>query len=385
MMRFHTLAVLLALTLLGSPLAQTPAALAQAVKSTVPTDRLTRLGRGVNLAHWLWLYQGKPEDREAYFTEVDARQLRTIGLTHVRLPIDPGLVFDRDNRSVRDPGLANVRRAVDLITRADLAVVVEIHAADPWLKPDDQQRLLLLESLWEALAASLADTDPGLVILEICNEPHDMPLGAWAAAQAHLARVIRAKAPRHTIMATGDSWGSIEGLTSITPLDDPNVVYSFHFYEPHNFTHQGASWGFAAWKHFRDLPWPATSADLTAAADKIDDEQARSALRWSAKEPWSAQFIRTRIDAAAAWSKRHGVPIYCGEFGVYKAVSPPDARLRWLKDTTEALAAQGIGWSIWDYSGGFALLPGKPGARSIDADIARTIGLPDRASIPANP
>ncbi len=58
------------------------------------------------------------------------------------------------------------------------------------------------------------------------------------------------------------------------------------------------------------------------------------------------------IAPVSAWAKRHHVAVFCGEFGVYRAYSPPAARQRWLHDMTSVLRENHIGWSMWDYSGG---------------------------------
>ena len=50
------------------------------------------------------------------------------------------------------------------------------------------------------------------------------------------------------------------------------------------------------------------------------------------------------IDAAAAWGKDNNVPLICNEFGVYRAFSPPQSRMNWIRDVRSAVEADGIGW-----------------------------------------
>jgi len=45
-----------------------------------------------------------------------------------------------------------------------------------------------------------------------------------------------------SILATGVQWSNLDTLLELKPLKDHNIIYNFHFYEPHIFTHQGASW-----------------------------------------------------------------------------------------------------------------------------------------------
>ncbi len=241
-------------------------------------------------------------------------------------------------------------------------------AQTPWLAKIDDNAKAQFERFWAALAIALTNTDPELVFLELMNEPHDLPDAAvWNDLQARLVRAVRDSAPRHTLICTGDSWGGIDGLKRCRPVADDNVVYSFHFYEPHNFTHQGATWGFDAWRDMANVPYPATPESLKAAGEALESKRAREVLAWSAKnDPWTAEAIRARIDGASAWAREHKAVLYCGEFGVYRLKAPGEARRQWLRDVVGSLDANSIGWAMWDYAGGFALVEGGPGRRVID-------------------
>jgi aryl-phospho-beta-D-glucosidase BglC (GH1 family) len=322
-------------------------------------ERVARLARGVNLSHWLWLPQGKTAaERDAWFTAADARTLREAGLTHVRLPFDADQVWDRGAGALREDGCAELERAVARCVGAGLAVVVDAHPrAAEWLRPDPEGRLKDLEAMWAVLARRLAGSDPEWVLFEVLNEPHDLKDPAiWPAEQERLVAIIRAAAPRHTIIATGDDYGNIDGLLRLKPLADSNVVYSFHFYEPHDFTHQGATWGAPHWKYLKGLPYPSSPENVDGAVRETADEHAASVVRRYGRERWGAERVSAEIRRAAAWGARHHVAVYCGEFGVYREFSPRESRLAWLRDVGAALKEQKIGWAMWDYAGGFAMM-----------------------------
>ena len=94
------------------------------------------------------------------------------------------------------------------------------------------------------------------------NEPEVNDPYRWAGIQARAAAAIREVAPHNTIIATGPNWSGIADLLTQHPLPDGNVIYNFHFYEPHEFTHQGASWGGACWIYTHDIPCPATENSM---------------------------------------------------------------------------------------------------------------------------
>ena len=78
---------------------------------------------------------------------------------------------------------------------------------------------------------------------DLVNEPIegvvDIGLADWQELATRAARAIREIDPERTIIVEPTCGGNAEGFRELRPLDVPNVVYSFHMYRPHTFTHQG--------------------------------------------------------------------------------------------------------------------------------------------------
>lgn len=356
-------------------------------------QRAAALGIGINVPHWFWI-GGSTDDAytKGYFTRRDADQLAALGVKHVRIPVAPGYLWDSESSTLRPGPLAIFREAINTLNAAGLIAIVDPHYSDeitPWLREGAASgRCEKLERFWGGLAAALADTPPDRVLLEVLNEPHDLKPGAdgaspWHPMQQAVVRVIRAAAPQHTIIVTGDEWGGINGLLKLAPIDDPNLIYSFHFYEPMTFTHQAANWGAPNWKHLNNVPYPATEASIQAVAGTIADDAARGELSWYLGQKWDGGKIAAEIGRAAAWSKANGVPVYCGEFGVHRRAAPDAARGRWLGDVVRALRSHNIPGAMWDYHGGFALMDGatfshasgEPRPRVPNVIAAHALGL----------
>jgi endoglucanase len=337
------------------------------------------LSSGVNISHWHWLPPGGvgPEQRSGLISRKELDALAAAGLKFVRLPVEPEDYWDWERSEFRDGGEAALLTAVEEVLAAKLAVIFDCHPRDAaWSTPSPEGRFERLEAFWADMSVVAAKTDPERVFLEIMNEPHDIKdAQVWPRGQARIAEIIRSACPKHTLIATGDEWGSIDGLDRLTPLTDRNVVYSFHFYDPHCFTHQGASWGFPPWKHMKGVPWPMTRESIAPVLAAIEDPQARAALEWETREPWDLARLRRRMNQAAVWGERHEVPILCGEYGVFAEFASREARLAWLRDVTAAFRTYGITSAMWDYCGGFRLATGAPGERVLDAEVAEAIGL----------
>ncbi len=210
---------------------------------------------------------------------------------------------------------------------------------------------------------------------EILNEPELPDRYRWYGVQAKLAAVIREGAPQHTIIAAGARWSDDDDLVFIEPLRDPNVIYTFHFYEPHIFTHQGATWGAYSWHWVKGLHYPSSPESAAKVAASVPDAVDRLAVTRYGQDHWDAARIDAEITQVAEWARQRGVPVACNEFGVYRDYAEPQDREAWIHDVRTALERHGIGWTLWDYSGSFGVVTKKDGRSVPDEVTLRALGL----------
>jgi aryl-phospho-beta-D-glucosidase BglC (GH1 family) len=342
-----------------------------------------KLRRGVNLSHWWWQPdQRDPGKIEKSIGPDDVKLIKGAGLTHVRIPIDPSFFVSPEGK-LNDANAARLLRSVKAFNDAGIAAVIDCHPAGTqnkkMLATDSSEGWAdELEKFWKAFAPALRQTSPDLVAVELLNEPNGIAEAKeWPAAQERARKAVRAVLPRHTVILTGDDWGSIDGLVRLDAAPDANTVYSIHFYEPHTFTHQQATWGSPMWKEIKNLRYPfdQNNADTTAAATA--DPKAAASIKRYAKDQWNAAKVQSRLDAAAAWAKEHKAMLYLGEFGAYRAGCDEASRTAWLADVRQAAEKNGIGWCAWDYSGGYAITTraSEKNPRTFDEPAARALGL----------
>lgn len=359
-----------------------PAAEARAQgQSTVPASRLARMRRGINLSHWFAQSAGgdySEKHLREHTTARDIEQIKRLGFDHVRFTFEPGPLFKEARPPELDPEyLKQLDAALDMLLGSGLAVVFDLHPTDEFklrLRTDDRF-VASFANFWRALAGHLSARDPERLFLEVMNEPMVEDPYRWMGIQARVAAAIREGAPRHTIVATGPRWSSVDQLLLMEPLADRNVVYNFHFYEPHNFTHQGATWGADFWPYLKGVPYPSSPEAVAPLLASITNDAARGALKEYGDERWDAAHVEREVARAAAWARTRGVALTCNEFGVYRAYAPPDSRLRWIADVRAALERQGVGWTMWDYAGGFGVAVRKGGRAEPDPETAAALGL----------
>lgn len=340
--------------------------------SAMPPDTaMAALRRGVNITGWFRYPASRdPAALAAWMSDAAMADLRKAGFGFVRLAIDPAVA---EAQPVRDVAV----NAVCRLQRQGFVVIVDAHPVDWHLETvaADRDRL---RAFWRTMAPALRRCDPARLVPEVLNEPvfpGDAP--GWAALQHAILTDLRAVLPRSTMLLTGQDWGSIAGLTALTPEPDPNVLYSFHFYDPPELTTLGA------WQPNLDrtamarLPFPVTDPSACEAAT---DAATQGLMRYYCASNWDQSALIRRIAVASAWAHQHGVAILAGEFGASVALNPP-ARMAWIAGVRETLEDAGIGWALWGYDDIMGLAVRRPPATHplLDVNVLRALGLlPER-------
>jgi aryl-phospho-beta-D-glucosidase BglC (GH1 family) len=385
------------------PGAASPAEAAQAAPATPATPaapkanalafaRAARLSRGVNLSNW---YSQTPDYSAAhlatYIDAADFKLIRSLGFDSVRLPINPEPllatapvtppppIVDGDaplsrtaTVALRPEAMARLDATVREITDAGLVVVLDIQPEEMWMRQaftDEGAPGFLY--FWRTFARHYAATDPEKVYFEVLNEPHNISDGRWAILQERAVAVIRKEAPAHTIIVTGAEGG----LTSLIPLADPNVIYTFHEYNPVTFTHQGAPWMGEGLSSLREVPYPSTAENIAAALDATKDEAGKDMIQHYGIDHWNRIRMQQTIEPFVDWGRQFQVPVWCGEFGAIRDFTPTDDRARWISDTRQTLEAGHIGWAMWDYRESFGFVRKEAGVTTVDESVMQALGL----------
>lgn len=352
------------------------------VEAQVPKARLERLGQGVNISHWYAQSpRGYDEDHlSTYFTEHDVALIAQMGFRHVRLTLNDRVLFDRvQPDKLNAENLERFLARLAWFRQHGLLAIVDLHPEDDykqWITTPEGADAFVRH--WQALAEALSGTDPDWIVLEILNEPHRIKDQPWQNLQGRAIQAIRQAAPHHTIIATGGEWGSIEQLLKLQPYDDDNIVYTFHWYQPFMFTHQSATWGWPATRPVGNLPWPLEPEQAQAISEAVtDNEESRGHVKRAIERgQFTRAWMQRQLDQVVQWQQTNGgVPVYVGEFGVYKKASPRESRLAWYQASREEFEKRGWGWAIWDYAGGFSITTGRREARQPDHELVQALGL----------
>ncbi|WP_017932271.1 glycoside hydrolase family 5 protein [Robiginitomaculum antarcticum] len=224
----------------------------------------------------------------------------------------------------RVDGVINAAKA------AGLNVIVNIHHFEE-LNTDPDAHAAKLLSLWSQIAARYADY-PSNVYFEVINEPNENFGGQkMRTLMTAAVKEIRKTNPTRIVILGGEKWNGLESLPSIPVIDDPNQVYTFHYYTPFEFTHQKAGW---------------------------TDLKDSGTVNFGSRADYKA--LDKNMDYAAKIMRETGKPIFVGEFGAYDKAPYKDT-VEYYEATRKAFEKHGLSWCAWSFTQTFPLYDSESG------------------------
>jgi endoglucanase len=297
--------------------------------STEPLDAFAQnriLGRGVNFGNMLEAPQEGDWGlvvQEAFFDSV-----KSAGFQSVRVPIRWTTHAQLDSPyTVNKTFFNRIEWVVTNALSRDLAAIINMHNYDEiYSDPLNHQKRFL--AIWRQIAETFKNY-PDNLFFELLNEPNsNLTAPIWNEFLAEGISIVRETNPARTIIVGPVQWNNVNSLGTLRlPEEERNIIVTFHYYNPFQFTHQGAEWvdGADAWLGTTWLPTPALKAD-------VDRD----------------------LKIAADWGSANNRPLYMGEFGAYSRADMHSRELwtRYVRETAEKL---GFSWGYWELASGFGV------------------------------
>lgn len=307
--------------------------------------------RGVDISGW---FQASSAGQIQFteFTRQDLINIKTLGANVFRLPVNLHEMTSGTPDFIPDPLMMSFLDSV--VTWAEdlhLYIIIDNHSEMSSLTPSAMQDELVKE--WTFLSHHYASRSD-YVIYEVLNEPHDIAASTWGSIQGAVINAIRTQDTQHKIVVGGVNYNSYTELSGIPVYTDNKLIYTFHFYDPFMFTHQGATWVSPSMAPLSGVPFPYNAAEMPACPPSLVGTWIESSLN-SYPTQGTVAYVKSLIDIAAAFKNNRNVPVYCGELGVYNLNADPADRVYWYGMVRRYLEEKGIPWTTWDYKGSFGL------------------------------
>lgn len=290
-----------------------------------------RLGKGINIGN---TFEAMPSWQSSFDAE-DIKRIADLRFTHIRLPIR----WERDDRSlsvspytIRPEFFNTIRSVVDEALKNKLHIIINMHHHDAlYANPNDQKERFLAQ--WQQISDYFKNYSDSL-LFEIMNEPHDnLSSSLWNIFSKEALQVIRTTNPKRCVLLGTAEWGGIGGLKSLEIPNDPHLILTIHYYNPFQFTHQGAEWS--------------EGSDAWLGTEWKDTEYERKTI-------WEDFKLVKHI------SEEKNIPIHIGEFGAYSKADLK-SRILWTQYLARWFEQQSFSWAYWEWNSGFGIYDPKSG------------------------
>ena len=291
------------------------------------------VGTCVNLGNTL-----EPEQEGSWggapATQQDMERIAAAGFDTVRIPVRWHNKSQSTPPYTVDPEWMNrVQQIVDWALAADLNVILNSHHFDP-IHQDPLGVAAWHGGVWQQIAQRFAGYPEDTLWFELENEPHNaFDHSNLIATLTPALDAVRALHPTRAVIIGGENWSGIASLATLPLPDDANVHATFHYYDPFQYTHQGASWTAP------DMPPAGRTFPTHADAAKLAND----------------------VLAVEAFIARTGKTPFMGEVGAYDLHIPLEDRAAYHRTINDAFAPTGIGMCVWAYSNTFPFFDRKSG------------------------
>jgi len=273
-----------------------------------------------------------------------------MGMDHIRLGFDQ-IVLETEPYVYNEKTFKLVEDFVELCEKHGLGIVLNLHkcignycdieeSITLFDSPELQDRFVKLWLEFERRFATKKN-----VMFELLNEVRDIDPELWNDLAERTINALRRVNKTRVIIVGSICWNNPNKLHTLRVFDDDNVIYTFHVYDPSEFTHQRGVLHWAQLYYNRKMEYPG------------DIEKYREYYRvlWNNQKAYShidrmdIRYMREILAPAIEFKKKHPDKIlWCGEFGTIRHADMK-SRENWMRDVITILKENHIPYSVWNY------------------------------------
>lgn len=327
--------------------------------------KIKNFQKGIGIGGWLTNYKRfnvLPQDRrlkitvgdmehfESYITEKDIAYMASLGMDHIRLGFDQ-IVLEESPYIYRKNIIDILHNFVDWCRKYNLRPVLNLHKAvgnycdileEKGLMQDEELQNRFV-AVWIMLEKEFSNDDD--VVFEILNEVVNGTAEEWNALAERTINALRSMNEDRLLVVGGIEWNNPPGLDYVKVYDDENIIYTFHCYAPHEFTHQQGVLQHEQLYYNRKMPYPCDDMERYRDYHKLLDKEDP----YPGMERMDIEFLRKYMEPAKRFIERYPDKIlWCGEFGTIRHC---DIKYRenWMRDMITILKEWDIPYSVWNY------------------------------------
>ena len=321
--------------------------------------------RGIGIGGWLTNFKryqcirrewhdifttGDLEHFQEYIQESDVENIAKLGFDQIRVCFDQIVLQEKDG-SFKEEHFRLIDHFVAWCEKYNLNIVFNLHkAVGNYCDIDDPISLLDSEELQKRFIDFWVEFEKRYntkkeIVFEILNEVKLIDPSKWDYLARNTIDAIRKLNKNRKIIIGCICYGDVDKLDTLEVFDDENIIYTFHYYKPEEFTHQRGVLREPAEFYNRNMPYPDANIeryeDYHKTFGRIDVYKNYQAM--------DKKWIDDSLLPVKKWIAKHPDKIlWCGEFGTIRHAKL-EWRINWFKDVISFLKENEIPYCVWNY------------------------------------
>lgn len=298
----------------------------------IKKEQVVNMNRGINIGNALESPKDFPWDvtlQNKFFEDI-----KNAGFDTVRIPVRlSDYVEDNSNYKIDEEFFTKLDGHINYALDTGLVVILDLHHFEEIMDdPTNNEEKFL--KIWEQVSERYKDY-PKELTFELLNEPtKNLNPQLLNEYFEKALKIIRKTNLNRTVIIGPYNYYQIDYLEKLQIPDDPNIMVSFHYYEPNDFAFQGNIYH-EGYEDLKDITWTKTSEQI--------------------------QYIQERFDKVKKWAEENDVRVLLGEFGITKE-APRESRKLWIEAVRKEAEKRNFTWAYWELASGFGIYDAKTGS-----------------------
>ena len=257
-----------------------------------------------------------------YFDEI-----KKAGFDSVRIPVRfSDYAKNSPNYVLEEDFMKKLDSYIDYALKDDLVVILDFHQIEEIMSEPAKYKDCFI-SIWKQVSERYKDY-PSKLIFELLNEPKDNLKGdLWNEFIKDGVNEIRKSNKDRAIIVGPDNFYSLYSLDALSIPKDNNIIVSFHYYEPNDFTFQGNQYH-KGFENLKDIKWTGSKEET--------------------------QYLKSRFDIAKNWADKNKVGVFLGEFGANQN-APAESRKLWTQAVRREAENHNFSYGYWELCSWFGI------------------------------
>lgn len=253
--------------------------------------------------------------------------IKNAGFDSVRIPVRfSDYAKNSPDYSLDEGFMKELDSYINYALKDKLVVILDFHHFIEIMEEPDKYKDCFI-SVWRQLSNRYKNY-PQELIFELLNEPKDNLKGeTWNELIKAGIEVIRENDKSRKVIIGPDNYYSVDRLEALTIPKDNNIIISFHYYEPNDFTFQGNKYHLG-FENLKDIKWEGTKEER--------------------------DYLKARFNIAKQWAASNKVEVFLGEFGANQN-TPAEDRKRWTEAVRRTAEDYGFSFGYWELCSWFGI------------------------------